>query len=300
MPQRLVSAAILILWLVAASALVRKDVLPHWIVGPPPDLRTISQVGSEPQSVRWTILRGDSSRQESWRPVGQIDSESYRRRDGSVQWRSVATFDAAEFAGGGRGGVAGLSPRPKLDNGWKANDMLVVTTIVEIDPVGDLFRMRAALREEGEVEELLSLEGHVQQNELVVTTHSPLPLLRSTRRLPYRARGMVENPLAPIDRMPNLRVGQRWESQMANPLTGGAQAVRCEVTGRELIQWGNSLVKALVVVTRVPPLSFRTWVRPDDGLVLRQEIPYPLVPLLLERQPDDPTRDRSMFQVATP
>ena len=37
------------------------------------------------------------------------------------------------------------------------------------------------------------------------------------------------------------------------------------------------------------PLSARTWVRPD-GLVLRQEVPFPFVKLVLERQPDRPDR----------
>lgn len=288
MPHRLVSAAILVLWLVAAVALFRKDVLPQWIVGPPPDLRTISQAGEDPTPVRWSILLGDAAHKDSFRPVGKIVSKSAHRRDGSVQWVSEATIDAAEFAGKTRLAIPGMplrGTRPMPESGWTNNDLLRVSSLVEIDPVGNLFHMRASVRSEGETEDILSLEGHVQQNELVITTNSPLPLLRSSpRHLPYRARGMVENPLSPIDRMPGLRIGQRWSSQMANPLTGGAQEVYCEVVGNEMLHWGGTLSKTLVVVTKVPPLSFRTWVRPEDGLVLRQEVPYPLAPLLLERQ----------------
>lgn len=298
MPHRLVSSAILILWLVAAVALFRKDILPQMIVGPPPDLRTLVQAEDEAQPVRWAILLGDPSRPELYRPIGKIKSESSRRRDGSVQWRSEAVFDASEFAAGnGRLALPGFGddgPRPKPADGWSTSEMVEVTSVVEIDPVGDLFYLRAAVRSQGEAEDLLSLEGHVEKNALIVTTNSPLPLLRATRYLPYRSRGMVENPLAPIDRMPGLRIGQRWESQMANPLTGGAQGVHCEVVEQQTIHWGGGLVKALVVATRTkfPPLTFRTWVRPGDGLVLRQEIPYPLAPLVLERLVPEKGRPR--------
>ena len=39
------------------------------------------------------------------------------------------------------------------------------------------------------------------------------------------------------------------------------------------------------IVTQLTPVSARTWVR-RDGLVLRQEIPFPFVKLILERLPD--------------
>jgi hypothetical protein len=41
----------------------------------------------------------------------------------------------------------------------------------------------------------------------------------------------------------------------------------------------------LVVTTRVPPLTARTWVR-ADGLVLRQEVPLFFLKLVLERLPE--------------
>jgi hypothetical protein len=34
------------------------------------------------------------------------------------------------------------------------------------------------------------------------------------------------------------------------------------------------------------PLSMRTWVRYDDGVILRQEVPFPFVRLVLERRPE--------------
>ena len=47
----------------------------------------------------------------------------------------------------------------------------------------------------------------------------------------------------------------------------------------------TSPVTTLEVVTQMTPLTARTWVRPD-GLVLRQEVPFPFVRLMLERLPE--------------
>ena len=41
----------------------------------------------------------------------------------------------------------------------------------------------------------------------------------------------------------------------------------------------------LEVVHHMTPFAARTWVRPD-GLVLRQEVPFPFVKLVLERLAD--------------
>jgi len=83
-----------------------------------------------------------------------------------------------------------------------------------------------------------------------------------------------------------LQVGQRWETRVVSPLTGRVETVRVEVRRRTVIHWDKSPVQTLEVEHHVQPLSARTWVKADDGLVLRQEVPFPLVKLILERLPD--------------
>ena len=61
--------------------------------------------------------------------------------------------------------------------------------------------------------------------------------------------------------------------------------------------WDNTVVTTLEVVQHLTPISARTWVRPD-GLVLRQEMPFPLVKLILERLPD--RGDRGQVGVKAP
>ena len=110
-----------------------------------------------------------------------------------------------------------------------------------------------------------------------------------TQRFPYQPRGMVQNTFGPLDRLPGLQVGQRWESQVISPLTGKMESGIVEVVDKQVIAWGkdNNPVSTLVVVSRMGTHSARTWVRPADGLVLQQEIPFPMRKLVLVRQPDD-------------
>jgi hypothetical protein len=106
---------------------------------------------------------------------------------------------------------------------------------------------------------------------------------------------MIQNAMGPIDRLPGLQVGQRWETRVVSPLTGRVERVNVEVVGKRSILWDNNPEPTLEVVTHFSPISARTWVR-RDGLVLRQEIPFPFVKLILERLPDRAERNKPGVQ----
>jgi hypothetical protein len=72
--------------------------------------------------------------------------------------------------------------------------------------------------------------------------------------------------------------------QVVNPFTGRVEQVRVEVTRRTVIHWAGNPEPTYEVEQKVSGLRMRTWVRPD-GVILRQEIPFPFVHLLvLERR----------------
>src|SRR5205823_4553797 len=102
-----------------------------------------------------------------------------------------------------------------------------------------------------------------------------------------RRGGVVDDQsqFGPLDRLPGLAVGQRWDERVASPLTGQVETVRAEVTRKVVIHWDMSPVTTLEVVHRSKAVTARTWVRPD-GLVLRQEVVLPMLRLVLERLPD--------------
>ena len=208
------------------------------------------------------------------RSVGQLTTETTRKRDGWVRYTSQAWLDSAEL-------LRGTSFETQ------ASERIGVIGSAEIDSTGNLqsFRVSVRLNERGG-EEILSLDGRLKKDMLEVTTRAPISFLSGTQNLPYRPRGIVQNSLGPLDRMPGLQVGQSWETQVVSPLTGAIQSCRVEVVGTEHIIWGNAPVMTMKVVTRMSPISVTTWVRPD-GLVLRQEVPLPhRIKLMMERLPN--------------
>lgn len=272
MPHRLVCVAILLFWSIAAVALFTRDLLPDLLIGTPPDLRTISQADGAPKPTHWAIMVAEDPSLMNLRSVGQAVTRSTLKRDGWVEMTSEVFVDAEDL----------LRATP-FEN--VHNERLEVDSSCNIDPSGNLSEFRTTVRSAGEPGELLTLEGHVKNRWLEIRAHGALPIFNGIRKFPYQPRGMVQNTLGPMDRMPGLQVGQRWESPIISPLTGRVETIKVEVARKGVITWGNNPVQALEVVARASPISVRMWVRPD-GLVLRQEVPFPFVRLVLDRQPD--------------
>jgi hypothetical protein len=276
MPPRLVCVAILLYWAVAASALIQRDVLPELTFVRPPDLRTIAHAEENGGPVRWSVEVIDNPLSpENRRSVGQALTESRRRPDGCVEITSSVSFDA--------GGLLKGTPL-----GSRPDENVEVTSHYQIDPSGNLRSFLARVTTPGDSDDWLRVEGTLKNRAMEIVARGKLPILNQTRTLPYPARGLVQNALGPFDRLPNLQVGQRWETQMVSPLTGRVDMVRVDVTKKCVIHWDRSPVTVFEVVYHFNPLFAKTWVRPD-GLILRQEVPFPFVKLILERLPERTT-----------
>jgi hypothetical protein len=275
MPPRFVCVAILLYWVVAAWNLIRHDLLPELRFARPPDLLSIARAVRGNGPSRWSVqVIDDPAHPDVRRSVGQAITESIHRRDGGVLLSSQVQFDS----GGLLRGTAFASRAPVA---------LEIASTCAIDPTGNLQSFRAAVRSEADPQEVLRIEGRLDArgDALEVTAHGPLPIMNQTRTIPYQARSLVQNAMEPFDYLPGLQVGQRWESRIVNPLNGRIEPVRVEVTRKTVIHWDNHPVTVLEVVQHMVPFAAKTWVR-TDGMVLRQEVPFPLVKLVLERQPD--------------
>lgn len=312
MPTRWVCLTLLGFWTFAAWELFRRDILPDLIVGPPPDLRAISQAASE-GPVRWLILLGEeqepaAGQSPTRRAIGQVVTETVHQRDGGVRLTSQAWFDAAQLLrrNGGPTAVSAATratdwllgrsspteaaqdtPPPELS---LDGERIEVYGNCWIDRTGDLEGFRIAVRE-GRMaqEDLIVLDGRLRKDRIVITPSGPIPYI-GPLSFPYPRHGMVQTGLAPLDRLPGLHVGQKWQTHVISPLslTGQVVAGNVEVVGKKIFTWDGNPVTTLEVVSRVGGLTARTWVRPD-GLVLRQEVPLPTAKLLLERVPNAPT-----------
>lgn len=279
MPPRLACLAILLYWVVAASSLIRRDVLPELGFVRPPDLGTIARAEENGQPSRWSVEVIDNPlNSENRRVVGLATTESKRDTEGRVEVTSNLSFDT--------GGLLKGTPFSSHEGA-----RLEVASQYRIDPSGNLESFRATVRSSpSDTDDLVTIEGTRQKGTLKIVTRGslPIPILNQTRTIPYEPRSLVQSSLGPFDRLPGLQVGQRWETRVISPLTGRIETVRVEVARRTAIHWDKSPVPTLEVVHHMSPLSARTWVRPD-GVVLRQEVPFPFVKMVLERLPDPGT-----------
>lgn len=280
MPSRPACVAILLFWVYAAGGLLRRDILPDFWVTPPPDLRSIAAAEEEARPTRWELLVAEDSGLRSLRSVGRAVTESKRLDGGGTELIGRVRFDAGSLLKGTRFHTGN-------------NESLDVSNRLEIDRSGNLRRFLAVVRSASDSLDLVTIEGLVKGRAVEVTARGPI--LNFTRSFDYDPKGMIQNSIGPIDRLPGLQVGQRWATRVVNPLTGRVEVVKVEVTGKHAIQWDNGVETTLEVVHHMTPVSARTWVR-RDGLVLRQEVPFPFVTLILERLPDRGERGQAGVQ----
>ncbi len=273
MPPRLVSLGILVYWCIAAFCLLSWEVLPELTLGYPPDLHAIAAAGESAKPVTWSIqIIDDVKTPDLRRTVGSAVTESKRLPDGWFDLTSRVNFDAG----------AVLKETPLAT---RASVRLELGSVYRVDPAGNLrsFDMKVTPVDSGE--SLFTVQGRLHAGVMEIVSKGPLPFLNQKMSFVYEPRSVVHDALGPLDRLPGLHLGQRWDTRVVNPFTGQVEVVRVEVLRRDLIPWNGEPVSAFEVVHHSGPLTARTWVRPD-GVILRQEVPFPLVRLVLERLPD--------------
>jgi hypothetical protein len=276
MPSRLMSLLILVYWSIAAFCLLKWDVLPEMSVGYPPDLRGIAFASDSNRPARWSILVVEGPSEENHRTVGEAVTTSIRQHDGWFEMASNVDFDAGDLL---RGTV--LAVRQSLP--------VQVKSRYHVDPLGNLqnFDLRVASKDIGD--ELVHVTGKLHQGKMEIVSRGPVPILNRSLSIKYEPRSVVSDILGPLDRLPGLHEGQRWETEVINPFTGQVEHVRVEVTRRTVIHWAGNLETAYEVEQKVSGLRMRTWVR-YDGVILRQEVPFPFVHLILERRAEDASK----------
>ncbi len=276
MPSRFVSLAILVYWCIAAFCLLTWEVLPELTLGNPPDLRAIAVAGDSPRPVSWSMqIIDDPKAADVRRSVGSAVTASKRLPDGWFELTSRVDFDAEALLRG-------------TAFATKASIRLELFSVYRVHPSGNLRSFDMKVTPVDSPEALFTVQGQLKGEVMEVVSKGPLPILNRELSFPYEPRSVVHDALGPLDRLPGLHVGQRWETRVVNPFTGQVEVVRVEVRRRDLIHWNGEPVSAFEVVHHSTPVTARTWVR-SDGVILRQEVPFPFVRLVLERLPDATT-----------
>lgn len=274
MPSRFWSIVILVYWSIAAFWLCRDDVLPEFALGNPPDLRAIAMAGNSDRPTHWSILVVDNPKDpDSRRAVGEAVTASARTAKEGYELTSHVDFDA--------GGILRGTPFASRVTSMR----LLIDSRYEVDASGKLLSMLLQVKSPDSKETLIEVKGAPLGKLMQIVSRGPVPLLNQHWTFDYEPGSVIHDALRPLDRLPGLHVGQRWETRVVNPFTGRVDRARVEVVGRGLIQWNGQAVSTFEVVQTVAPLVARTWVK-MDGEILRQEVPFPLTRIILERKPD--------------
>jgi hypothetical protein len=262
----------LVYWSIAAFLLLSWEVIPELGSGYPPDLRAIAGAGGSSPPVRWSIQIVDDPRYpDVRRSVGDAVTGTTRRPDGWAELTSHVQVDA--------GGL--LKGTPFVT---RANIRLEVESLYRVEPSGNLSSFDIQVNSRQSPTPLIEVTGHLEGSKMKVSSKGPVPMLNQNLSFDYVPRSVVQDVLRPLDRLPGLHVGQRWESQVVNPFTGQVDRVKVEVARRGLIHWEGNPATCFEVLQHMGPLIMKTWVR-TDGIILRHEVPFPYVRLVLERRP---------------
>ncbi len=303
MPSRYTVLAILAFWVATTGWLFYRDVRPRLVPGegPPFVIDLADEASNRP--IRWTLLKEDH---KNPRFRGQYLNQGYAET--SVGYREADdTFD--------------IQCVFKLWTGKevRGNADLTVGSHYRVNRDGELREIRARVEVTvGGMPIEGRLEGPVRGG--MFTPHVAVTLKfahdgikRDLEPVPVAPRGSVLNPMQPLNRLPGLRPGQHWRMPLVDPLSDALTAASGLLPGVPKKQVEARFVDAEVLPeTRRPPLltfsqagvqprrqnydchvidysgedfTARTWVRADDGVVLRQEVAQHEDVYILDRDP---------------
>ena len=265
------SVTIVLFWLSTMTWLVLFKVLPPLMVGEPPNyVSVLAEMDQHAQAPsKWRILLDGESigSAETWmEPQDEGISHIHSR----VKLRSPPS-------GGTQ--LSGLALIENLLHSPGSSFELEAKSRFEIDPLGRLVVFETTLGL-GAHEDAVRLRGTVEGNNLRLQFSSGDFVHNTT--VPLASNGLVGDGFSPRDRLPGLRVGQKWTVPIYSPFRSGTdpmEILEAVVDRRETVDWNGRRYPALLVIYRrdagaglqdAEEPRAKIWVL-ADGLVVRQE-----------------------------
>jgi hypothetical protein len=281
MPPRFLTIAIIAFWLSMTGWTLYKDVWPHFLPDNPPpftiDLSDEAQPKG-PNHIIWSVsVNGEEGafHLETW--VRYLPKEDLFELN-SDMWPVL-------FAGTGIKEIAkfGMISKVVVSRDGKLVSLNLILTPPE-PPKNDKVHIQLI----GEIKGGLLIPRILIPDRNIDKTFDPVPI---------KAHGSVLNPLQPVNRLPNLKPGQRWRMPVVDPVAqafesmvplggGYVRTFDAEVLPELMnLTWKNEEVACQVIQYTGDDASGKTWVRAKDGLVLQQEVSISGKTLVLKRQP---------------
>lgn len=294
MPSRPTTFAIVLFWLGAVGWVGYHDVWPRLFAsGPPPVAVELGDEASQLVPLRWTVLRGGER-------VGRLTTRmTYQDADDTFRLTHKYTNLTFDFAH-----VRVMFPEVTLNTRVSRGGAL--------REQGMAGRMQVQLKTDDKIQTLAeahaTVEGEVRDGVFHSRCDIDSPLLKVKQELdPVPVPdGQALSPMQPVGRIANVRGGQRWVVHEVDPLRDAMSSLLKGFVGEqgfglpsekreafvatvgdrpELLAWGKAKAETMcwVIDYRAGTSRVRTWVRADDGRVLRQEASRDGETLALER-----------------
>jgi hypothetical protein len=275
MPPRWLSLVIIASWLATTGWLIWRDLAPRFRTGDPPPyvIDLVEEVRSEfPPRVGWQVFFNDREvfHADTWvqRPAGD-DSyelvEELKPRAGRVEKAvTVGPFQ-----------LRYLHSQYRVT---REGALLALEVRVE-------GRMEVPLQNDP-IDFTAFLAGEVRDGQFSPRVRLVHPLFGSfepkLKPVAVSPNGSVLLPLHPVNRIRGLRPGQTWRMPLFDPLEnslpsagengpGGGYLDARVLPQTQALTFKGREVPCLVIEYQGDEKSGRTWVREDNGLVLRQE-----------------------------
>jgi len=289
MPSRPTIVAVVLFWLATVGWVGYRDVWPRLTAsGPPPVEVELGDEASQLVPVRWNVLRGGQR-------VGRLTTRmTYQDADDTFRLTHQYANLTFDF-GSARVVFPEVTLTTRVTRGGALREQGMVGRVQIQRRIGDEF---VSVGEGRAV-----VEGEVRDGLFHSRCDIDSPLLKVKRDLdPVPVPdGQALSPLQPVGRITNVRAGQRWVVHEINPLHDAMSSLLKGVVGLpeekreafvatvgdrpEPLAWGRDKAEVLcwVIDYRAGESRVRTWVRADDGRVLRQEASRDGETLALER-----------------
>jgi hypothetical protein len=288
MPSRLLVLGIAIFWLLTTAWFVTRDLLPHWSANRAPPYSVDLSDEAVRQFVQWRIERDGV-------PIGTL----------TTLLRAVEASDIYELSAECRELPLIESTVPVLGrlviSARHYEDRIRVSRDGELRSMETKLDLAIQVGPEQEMIVHAELSAEVRGGKLNRQFHLSAPgwgdfepALEPTEPI----HGNILNPLNPIHRLQGIRPGQRWRQSVIAPQEEIIRAALAKLpgTGPAAAAFGSAEPRSLDAIVRITPefletdhgaieclvidyrgewngveQSAQTWIRRDDGLVMRQQ-----------------------------
>lgn len=287
MLPRYITVGIVAFWLATSGWLVYREILPSLRPGeaPPFTIDLADEAQLKIQRIRWTILRADK---DGDKPIGRARTwVDYRAADDTFELHSQIEH-------------------LRLGSGLVVVKVPEFTSTYGVSRDGDLREMSAKVTASvAGLEVKARVHGDVRDSRfwphLRIETTGWGPHELDLDPVAVSTHGTVLNPLHPVNRLGGLRPGQRWRMPLVDPLADALRALVAKelpatkmgprfldaevLPGLQTLKWNSTDVACLVISYHGEDgFSARTWVREQDGLVLRQQAELGNDMVILQRE----------------